>query len=301
MHDAQTKSWGLWGDYLETLFTQDPKNMQLGISATTAFMHACRHNQEAKARKYIAKILWLLMYDDDKGTLSDTVDKFCMGVPPIQWLPWVPQLLTSLVRHGIDGKMFLNVLNQVGRMYPQAVYFPIRTLYLTLKVEQREKVRNAELIAQAQAAANESGGSKSGSSVKSPGVAQGEASPGGSGIVVIASGSGPAVNVTGGGSDGGASVTGMGGGSETNQGQSVAVLPATSTASGGQSTSQTTTADALVIKATPSMWRCSKLMHMQRDLHPTILASLEGIVDQVKSSVFLSINVFSIKNNLYQS
>lgn len=35
------------------------------------------------------------------------------------------------------------------------------------------------------------------------------------------------------------------------------------------------------IRATPSMWRCSRIMHMQRDIHPTVLSSLEGIVDQV--------------------
>ena len=35
------------------------------------------------------------------------------------------------------------------------------------------------------------------------------------------------------------------------------------------------------IRATAPMWRCSRIMHMQRDLHPTILSSLEGIVDQV--------------------
>lgn len=30
-------------------------------------------------------------------------------------------------------------------MFPQAVYFPIRTLYLTLKIEQREKHKSAEI------------------------------------------------------------------------------------------------------------------------------------------------------------
>lgn len=30
-------------------------------------------------------------------------------------------------------------------MYPQAVYFPIRTLYLTLKIEQRERYKSGEL------------------------------------------------------------------------------------------------------------------------------------------------------------
>lgn len=33
---------------------------------------------------------------------------------------------------------------QVGRVYPQAVYFPIRTLYLTLKIEQRERYKSGE-------------------------------------------------------------------------------------------------------------------------------------------------------------
>ena len=35
------------------------------------------------------------------------------------------------------------------------------------------------------------------------------------------------------------------------------------------------------IRATAPMWRCSRIMQTQRDLHPTILNSLEGIVDQV--------------------
>jgi transformation/transcription domain-associated protein len=32
-------------------------------------------------------------------------------------------------------------------MFPQAVYFPIRTLYLTLKIEQRERYKSAEQAA----------------------------------------------------------------------------------------------------------------------------------------------------------
>lgn len=31
-------------------------------------------------------------------------------------------------------------------MFPQAVYFPIRTLYLTLKIEQRERFKAGELV-----------------------------------------------------------------------------------------------------------------------------------------------------------
>ena len=60
----------------------------------------------------------------------------------------ITQLLTCLVRN--EGRLILNILNQVGRMYPQAVYFPIRTLYLTLKIEQRERYKSGELSASVQ-------------------------------------------------------------------------------------------------------------------------------------------------------
>lgn len=35
------------------------------------------------------------------------------------------------------------------------------------------------------------------------------------------------------------------------------------------------------MRVTPSMRLCSRIMHALRDLHPTLLAALEGIVDQV--------------------
>ena len=63
------------------------------------------------------------------------------------------------------------------------------------------------------------------------------------------------------------------------------VGPTTSTPSGTSSTTsgpgQGTGETGNPIRATAPMWRCSRIMHMQRDLHPTILSSLEGIVDQV--------------------
>uniref|UniRef100_A0A673W4P7 Transformation/transcription domain-associated protein n=1 Tax=Salmo trutta TaxID=8032 RepID=A0A673W4P7_SALTR len=177
MHDVLVKAWAMWGDYLENIFVKE-RQLHLGVSALTCYLHACRHQNESKSRKYLAKVLWLLSFDD-KNTLADAVDKYCIGVPPIQWLAWIPQLLTCLV--GSEGKPLLNLISQVGRVYPQAVYFPIRTLYLTLKIEQRERYKS----------------------------------------------------------------------------------------------------DPGPIRATAPMWRCSRIMHMQRELHPTLLSSLEGIVDQM--------------------
>lgn len=58
----------------------------------------------------LSQVLWLLSFDD-KNTLADAVDKYCIGVPPIQWLAWIPQLLTCLV--GSEGKPLLNLISQV--------------------------------------------------------------------------------------------------------------------------------------------------------------------------------------------
>lgn len=55
----------------------------------------------------------VLSFDDDKNTLADAVDKYYIRVPPIQWLAWIPQLLTCLV--GSEGKLLLNLISQVGR------------------------------------------------------------------------------------------------------------------------------------------------------------------------------------------
>lgn len=103
-------------------------------------------------------------------------------------------------------------------MFPQAVYFPIRTLYLTLKIEQREKHKSAEQVYLANKMQN-----------------------------------------SGFGTD------------QTNK------------ANGSDSQSQKVNQQqpTAPIRATPPMWRCSKVMHVQREIHPTILSSLEGIVDQM--------------------
>jgi len=33
-------------------------------------------------------VLWLLTYDDEKLSLAEAVDKYYVGIPAIQWLPW---------------------------------------------------------------------------------------------------------------------------------------------------------------------------------------------------------------------
>ncbi|KAK7109588.1 transformation/transcription domain-associated protein-like isoform X2 [Littorina saxatilis] len=239
LHDTLVKAWALWGEYNENIFTRE-RNMDYGECALTCYLHACRHQNEGKSRKYLAKVLWLLTYDDASLKLANTVDKYCVGIPPIQWLPWIPQILTCMVRN--EGKTIMNLLSQVGRNYPQAVYFPIRTLYLTLKIEQRERHKSSGEVP---------GAARSVPTTTAP------STPGATSTTTQAQSPG----------DFGALPTGADLGASQQPGRSSLQL--------GQSS------DTGPIKAPAPMWRCSRIMHMQRELHPTILASLEGIVDQM--------------------
>lgn len=56
LHDTLVKAWALWGDYLEQIFIRDPRQTTVGVSAMTCFLHACRHQNESKSRKYCAKV-----------------------------------------------------------------------------------------------------------------------------------------------------------------------------------------------------------------------------------------------------
>ncbi len=58
MHDTLVKAWALWGDYLESIFTKEAttRNTSFGVEAITCYLHACRHQNESKSRKYLAKV-----------------------------------------------------------------------------------------------------------------------------------------------------------------------------------------------------------------------------------------------------
>jgi len=64
------------------------RTMSIGVNAMTCFLHACRHTNEGKSRKYLAKVIWLLTYDDDQLSLAEVVGKYAHNVPVSQWLPW---------------------------------------------------------------------------------------------------------------------------------------------------------------------------------------------------------------------
>ncbi|OTF77711.1 Nipped-A-like protein [Euroglyphus maynei] len=203
LSDTVVKSWAMWGEFFYEMFTKNAhesfaqRNIQNGKNAIIAFLHASRHQSDSKTRKYLSHVLWLLSYDKDQQ-LAQAVEQYNTGVPPCNWVPWIQQLLHCLVRP--EGQHMLTILSQISKLFPEAVYFPTRTLYLSLRLEQREMKYKLDHF------------------VNSVGINQ-----------------------------------------QTNSNQ--------------RSTDQ--------VQVSSATWRCTRIMHHQRELHPTLLTSIEGILDQM--------------------
>lgn len=299
MQDSLVKAWALWGDYLDGLFVLE-RNIQLGVSAIVCYLHACRHQNEAKCRKYLARTIWLMTYDDEKGSIAEAVDKYCVGVPPVHWLPWIPQLLTCLVRR--EGQKILNLLSNIGRVYPQAMYFPIRTLYLTCKIEQRErhKMEAANITTQrsSTSGSNSTASSESqNASSATPKTSATGSETGQTGTTASSTSKSAGSTPTSAAPENAASSTATPTTPSTPTPMPTTTTSEQATASTAGSATTSTTAgsttpttastptsshsDPGAIRATAQMWRCSKIMHFLRDLHPTLLSALEGVVDQM--------------------
>jgi transformation/transcription domain-associated protein len=152
LNDAQPKLWGAWGDYLTKAFIEICNKpllintsgiYEMAESALISLFYASRNlNGDTKSRKYISKIIWLLTFDNEKKMLHSQFDTFSCLIPPGNWLSWIPQIITLLVKNDESGKYYVNLINQIMRNFPQAIYYPLRTLYLKLKNdEQTEKLK----------------------------------------------------------------------------------------------------------------------------------------------------------------
>jgi transformation/transcription domain-associated protein len=151
LNDNNPKLWGAWGDFITNFYVSIQSNqkqqakhsIEAAESAMHALLQAARHpNSECKVRKYIAKILWLLTYDNEKRVLHQAFDLYAHLIPASNWINWIPQLITLITRNDDTGKYMITLMNQIVRVYPLALYYPLRTLYLKLKSEEAaEKLR----------------------------------------------------------------------------------------------------------------------------------------------------------------
>ncbi|GMM36217.1 hypothetical protein DASC09_035420 [Saccharomycopsis crataegensis] len=149
------KVWAEWGFFSYRLFKQGSRKptqnqnqlLKYAGNSLTCFLNAAGLYKSDKSRRCIALILWLISLDDQKGTLANEFNNFKGEVPVWYWITFIPQLLTSLSHR--EAKIVKQILLLIGKKYPQALHFPLRTTKEDLLAIQKQLTAQAGMKAAA--------------------------------------------------------------------------------------------------------------------------------------------------------
>lgn len=95
------------------------------MSAINCYLQAATLFKIAKARKFGARILWLLTFEDAVGSMAKSFELYNNDLPTWFWIPFIPQLLSSLARK--EARLVRFLLIKLAKSFPQALYLPLRT------------------------------------------------------------------------------------------------------------------------------------------------------------------------------
>lgn len=151
---SAAKAWAEWGYFNDRKFKDDPTDLNAARQALTSYLQAAGSYKNAKSRKLIARILWLLSMDDKNGTISAGFDDFKGDTPTWYWITFIPQLLTGLSHK--EATRTHSILLKIARSYPQALYFQLRTSREDMQAIRKTHEAKKQKAAQ-QAAANKPG------------------------------------------------------------------------------------------------------------------------------------------------
>ncbi|KAI1805545.1 hypothetical protein F4811DRAFT_218653 [Daldinia bambusicola] len=158
---GKAKAWAEWGYFNDRKFKEDPTDLNSARQALTSYLQAIGSYKSGKARKLIARILWLLSLDDSNGTIAAGFDDYKGETPVWYWITFIPQLLTGMAHK--EAPKVHAILLKIAKAYPQSLYFQLRTnredmLAIKKNQEAKEKARQR---AQSAAAGGKPGNSPS--------------------------------------------------------------------------------------------------------------------------------------------
>ncbi|GAN05230.1 conserved hypothetical protein [Mucor ambiguus] len=119
------RAWAEWGRYNDRRFKENPKDLSWANSAVSCYLQAAGLYKNAKSRKHLLRILWLLSLDDQNGTISRAVENYKGEWPVWYWITFIPQLLTALQHR--EGRHARAILIRIAKQFPQALHFQLRT------------------------------------------------------------------------------------------------------------------------------------------------------------------------------
>lgn len=124
----------------------------MGAVIVASYMQAIA-NGEFEARFLLPKILWMLHLECDHGvgppslssanaadgatSISKVIATFLNEIPTWLWLPWIPQLISSL--HKGEAAVAVRILLRVVKEFPQALYYPLRAEILEQQKQRLKK------------------------------------------------------------------------------------------------------------------------------------------------------------------
>ena len=174
------KAWEEWGFYNDMKFRADVNDMESASAAASCYLEAAGLYKSPKSRKLLSRILWLLSIDTAEHKISQAFEEFKGETPVWYWITFIPQLLTSLSHP--EAKMANNVLQKISKLWPQALYFSLRTTREDLMAikkaqdDRRKRMERERPQASKQASSDNSAGAGDKPNPSSrPGTANGEA------------------------------------------------------------------------------------------------------------------------------
>ncbi|CAI9110926.1 OLC1v1011036C1 [Oldenlandia corymbosa var. corymbosa] len=154
------KGWISWGNYCDMAYKETHEEMWLEY-AVSCFLQGIKFGIP-NARSHLARVLYLLSFDTPNEPVGRAFDKYLDQIPHWVWLSWIPQLLLSLQR--TEAPHCKLVLLKVATVFPQALYYWLRTYLL----ERRDVATKTEYgrmaLAQQRMQQSVSGSGPSGSS-----------------------------------------------------------------------------------------------------------------------------------------
>ncbi|XP_044463478.1 transformation/transcription domain-associated protein-like isoform X2 [Mangifera indica] len=168
------KGWISWGNYCDMVYKESNDEGWLEY-AVSCFLQGIKFGV-SNSRSHLARVLYLLSFDTPNEPVGRAFDKYLEQIPHWVWLSWIPQLLLSLQR--TEAPHCKLVLLKIASVYPQALYYWLRTYLL----ERRDVANKSELgriqMAQQRIQQNTSAAS-AGSLVLADGIARAQNQGGG--------------------------------------------------------------------------------------------------------------------------
>lgn len=119
------KAWAEWGQFNDQRYKADPTDYELASNAVGCYLEAAGLYKNSKSRKLLSRILWLLSLDNEEGRVGHAFETFKGDTPVWYWITFIPQLLTSLSHR--EARLCKAVLVKIAKLYPQALFFLLRT------------------------------------------------------------------------------------------------------------------------------------------------------------------------------